>query len=551
MNSPLQQLSSHRLNAMSSSPQKAGTDSTTDSSSQSQHSSSPTRKPHAQLLPQSPSLPEFPSLQRQSHVRTNSDVHVQGLVKRFEHLDVRDRDAEHNERRRRDEAKLRRAEIAREEAESDVSRYREELRALRKDMEEIREQERIHGRRAEATKDDFQREKEQFAASVVLYEKEIRRSRKEAFKSSSAVLKLQEELKSARNQLHVTNQTLDLEKQKIQRRDQDTFNAQYQLVSVQEEVDKLKMQLRVVEEEKEALKSSLQQEEVARIAAEGRIALPVGDDEFASPKKTFQLVLPHVEDDKENVPTGSPSPQKRMRFAMETQDLKDELARERRWRHRADDMVEFLQLECRFGCCACHRRQRLQRPQPTSRAPTPPSSLPQPQIELITLEKTEEVIIDEMEIDPDVVDLENQPASPVHRIPLPEAELRQSKTTTTTIPVHFDTPVRPRPQPIFTSSFDTPHNDDGSSCPPSRPLSVGSKPVNHTSYAPSHQAAAQAEQNDPGTAVVDPLNPGFDRAAALAAIEYRRGRAKSIAQGTATPRRAMLHGIAVRRDITR
>ena len=72
-----------------------------------------------------------------SHVRTNSDV--QGLVKRFEHLDVRDRDAESVERRKRHEAELRRAQIAREEAESDAKRLREEVRRLKKDGDEASE----------------------------------------------------------------------------------------------------------------------------------------------------------------------------------------------------------------------------------------------------------------------------------------------------------------------------------------------------------------------------------------------------------------------------
>lgn len=82
------------------------------------------------------------------HGYTNSDV--QGLVKRFEHLDVRDRDAESAERRRRHEAELRRAHIAREEAESDCRRYREELRSYRKDQDESRERERKVAKRLEA-----------------------------------------------------------------------------------------------------------------------------------------------------------------------------------------------------------------------------------------------------------------------------------------------------------------------------------------------------------------------------------------------------------------
>jgi len=80
-------------------------------------------------------------------VRTNSDV--QGLVKRFEHLDVRDRDAESAERRRKHEAELGRAQIAREEAESDVRRLREELRRMKKESDEGRERERRVAKRLE------------------------------------------------------------------------------------------------------------------------------------------------------------------------------------------------------------------------------------------------------------------------------------------------------------------------------------------------------------------------------------------------------------------
>lgn len=75
---------------------------------------------------------------------------MQGLVKRFEHLDVRDKDAESAERKRRHEAELKRHVVAREEAESDVRRLREELRRMRKEGEEGRDRERRVGRRLEA-----------------------------------------------------------------------------------------------------------------------------------------------------------------------------------------------------------------------------------------------------------------------------------------------------------------------------------------------------------------------------------------------------------------
>ena len=80
----------------------------------------------------------------------------------------------------------------------------------------------------------------------------MRKARKEAFKSSSAVVKLQEELKAARNTHRVTQSTLDAERRKIQQRDQQTFDAQYKLVAVEEQLEKLQAQLQIVEEEREA-----------------------------------------------------------------------------------------------------------------------------------------------------------------------------------------------------------------------------------------------------------------------------------------------------------
>lgn len=88
-------------------------------------------------LPQSPSMPEFTNLR--SHVRTNSDV--QGLVKRFEHLDVRDRDAEVEKLRRKHEMELRRAQLGREEAESESRKWRGESARLAEELKESRTRE--------------------------------------------------------------------------------------------------------------------------------------------------------------------------------------------------------------------------------------------------------------------------------------------------------------------------------------------------------------------------------------------------------------------------
>lgn len=98
---------------------------------------SPSKEIFGGGVAQSPSLPDITSLR--SHGRTNSDV--QGLVKRFEHLDVRDRDAESEARRRKQEMELRRAQLGREEAESELQKWREECRRIAEDLKESRHRE--------------------------------------------------------------------------------------------------------------------------------------------------------------------------------------------------------------------------------------------------------------------------------------------------------------------------------------------------------------------------------------------------------------------------
>ena len=113
------------------------------------------------------------------------------------------------------------------------------------------------------------------AYSIAMHEKSIRTERKENFKLQSAWVKGQEEIKSVRTFLRLARSDLDAEKQKLDQREQETFSAQYKLIGTQEALTTTQERLKVLEAERDALKTSLKEEEVARIAAEGRIALPV------------------------------------------------------------------------------------------------------------------------------------------------------------------------------------------------------------------------------------------------------------------------------------
>ena len=195
--------------------------------------------------------------------------------------------------------------------------------------------------------EDLHRSKETHHHAQTVYEKEIRRARKEAFKSSSIVVKLQEELKSTRNSLRVAQSDLDLEKHKVSRREQDAFTAQYEIVGVQEKLTQAQEQIKIIEEERDTLKTSLKEEEVARVAAEGRIALPPShqeDDEFASPKKGESSLW------KQATMMGS---EKASKGRIELEHLRQELKREVRLRELAQDRIDFMKMECQFQCCSC------------------------------------------------------------------------------------------------------------------------------------------------------------------------------------------------------
>ncbi|KAI0193581.1 hypothetical protein EV127DRAFT_246356 [Xylaria flabelliformis] len=188
------------------------------------------------------------------------------------------------------DAALKRAMIGREEAETEMRRYREEARALRKQVDEGRERERKVGERLETVMENYGRAKETYSHTQAIWEKEIRRARKETFKSQSSILKLQEELKSARIAIKSTEECLEREKDLSKAREQEAFAARYQLVQLQQDLDTARERIVFLEEERDAFKAAAKSEEIARIAAEGRLPLPPEnpDSEFASPRKSFQ-----------------------------------------------------------------------------------------------------------------------------------------------------------------------------------------------------------------------------------------------------------------------
>ena len=199
--------------------------------------------------------------------------------------------------------------------------------------------------------EDLHRTKDTTTRSQALYEKEIRRARKEAFKASSMVVKLQEDLKTSRDSLRSLQYDIVQQKARAEERERDAFAARYKLVGAQEELSQMRESARLLGEERDALKTSLKEEEVARVAAQGGISLPVSteDEGLASARKTQTRT--HA------------SPQVQADIARERETLArltDELRWARRRVRAAEEQVEHLRLECQFGCCACRLAEMQQ-----------------------------------------------------------------------------------------------------------------------------------------------------------------------------------------------
>jgi hypothetical protein len=455
--------------------------------------------------------------------------------------------------------------------------------------------------------------------------KEVRKARKEAFKSASVVLKLQETLRDTQKRLQVSKIDHATDVQKADQFEQEATDAKCALMALQQDLGKLREQFAVLEQEKEALKTNLKEEEVARIAAEGQIALPSGHDDdsdlFTSPHKPSSPRKSQPEplsDDKENAGVVT----KKM---FDTRMLQEELEAERQKKVAAEELVEFLRMECAFKCCECKSAARHGRALRASMDEILADSIQKMKADIASImtppaSETGEEPMDAEHTHTAAGAEETAPTDPQETNPADEMDLEMGEdvplpecdhNTTTTVdetsasvedettqarqstPENDDSDIT---QPFPQHSDDTAETTDYNSkdeepevshrtttvplkdSPPSTPpraqleselndqIQRSVRTITTTTRIPMHFTpvskpallpAWEQENTEPRkfgstSSVGEVSSLPFDREAALAAIAYRRGRAKSIANGTLTPPRQMVEGINLksRRDVS-
>ena len=346
-----------------------------------------------QRLPPSPSLPNHPD----KHHRSSSDV-----ASKVAFLNsLNSTTSPTRQQSASSHAALQRAILGREEAEA-------ALNSTNSQLAEAQIRERRISERVESLMEELQTVKERQAHERQVFEKEVRRARKDAFKAGSNLVKAQEDLKEARAEGTTVKAEVENERSAKEKAQQEAFERAYTIAGILEEVEVMRKKLRsagaerdaiLLEQQATAMQSQEQSEDRTHETDERKLVQEQsgeveerhtflgqaqksrsdGDLRGRSPKarrrkNRFERLLPVSSP--ENTPLinfGNRSRSKALANVwLPAEDDKDEfmgdgetdsedqlldLQAELRWerilRERADDMVHFLQMECQFKMCAC------------------------------------------------------------------------------------------------------------------------------------------------------------------------------------------------------
>ena len=299
---------------------------------------------NAQRLPASPSLPSNLSDIDLKHSRTPSDV--QSKVAFLNSLA-----SENNTRPRLStgqcsHAALQRAVLGREEAEVALSIANTQLL-------ESQTRERRVCERMESMMEELQTLKERQIHERQVFEKEIRKARKDAFRASSAMVKIQEDLKEERTESRNLKAEMQHEKFEKEKARQESFERAYTLAGMMEQIELMKNNLKAVEAERDTAIAELKVEQEKAQAANIEIFLPKSTAKPTTLERTasepvLQIILQQETSDSLLAPRSSSSRpiSRQNRFE---RDAQDQLQRSSvsRWGQRSlgqhaivDDIIE-------------------------------------------------------------------------------------------------------------------------------------------------------------------------------------------------------------------
>ncbi|CAL5866973.1 uncharacterized protein PFLUO_LOCUS1185 [Penicillium psychrofluorescens] len=332
------------------------------------HPVSPERM-NQQGLPVSPSLPT--DLLSLHHKNTKGVSEVQAKVAFLNNLSRQGSPVSANRLSAADNAALQRAILGREEAESALASVSDQL-------SEAQSRERRISERLESLLEELHGTKERQAHERSIFEKEIRKARKEAFRAGSTLVKVQEEFKHSKSEVKALKDEVSAEREAKDQAKQEAFERAYALAGLTEELQMLKEKLRSVETDHRSSTLEIRAHEM-RTEDVGRISLAEGDLAFlTTPRRPKRAAADSVRSpvpEREQEDISETTPPKRQRLSDctsqigdvvvdtdlapsnqnqdELDDIKDELKYEKHRRVEAEEMIHFLNIECQFKRCSC------------------------------------------------------------------------------------------------------------------------------------------------------------------------------------------------------
>ncbi|KAL1994200.1 hypothetical protein VTN49DRAFT_2869 [Thermomyces lanuginosus] len=264
-------------------------------------------------------------------------------------------------------AALQRAILGREEAEA-------ALAAAKAELEDAKDRERRLSQRLESLVEELQATKQRQAHERSLFEKEVRKARKEAFRSSSSLVKAQEELKLCKAEIKSLKEEIRSERDSKEKAKQEAFERAYALAGLTEELHGLKDQLKSFEA---AARSGSWQAHTVHMNQEDsdRNLSPREEDATRNrssrrPKRSADAIELRSSAFRESVHEDETPPKKARLSCLasdkesedpeaeeDQRDLIEQLRAEIRWeqrqRRRAEDMIQFMKMECQFKRCSC------------------------------------------------------------------------------------------------------------------------------------------------------------------------------------------------------